>query len=50
MTKVQEAADAVGQLQAETEAEYEGGISPDLETMASVLKMTVAVACQVLPD
>ena len=47
MGKVQEAADAVAQLQAETEAEYEGGISPELETMASILKMTVAVACQV---
>ena len=50
MEKVQEAADAVAQLQAETEAEYEGGMSPDLETMASVLKISVAVACQVLPS
>ena len=46
-TKIKGLADAVAELQAETDAEYEGGITPDLDTLVSVLKMTTAIACQV---
>ena len=44
---MRELAESVSHLQAAVDAEYEGGLSPEVETLASVLKTMTTVACQV---
>ena len=44
---MKELADSIAGLQAAVDAEFEGGLSPEVETLVSVLKTTVTIACQV---